>query len=269
MQIQPKLKNDDGFRPAIILPTYNNFGTLPDVCRRCDALNLPMIVVDDGSTDGTSTWLAQRTSPIDDDRRFVFITHKRNQGKADALRSGFAAAIRAGFTHAVTIDTDGQLDPECIPALLLHSPGNLRALVLGYRDDRQDDYPARSRFGRRLSNMAIRLECGARVADSQCGLRVYPLELIKRVTCRTRRYGFEAAIITLATWGSFPLIQVPIRCRYFSGAQRISHFRLWRDSVHGVLLHARLMMMKYSRKVPMRPTNASGDSEHELVSEPS
>ena len=246
--VQPRRRENQGdFRPAIIMPTYNNCRTLPDICRRSEVLNIPIIIVDDGSTDGTGAWLAQRKSQPAS-RRISIVTHPRNRGKADALRSGFAAAIRADCTHAITIDTDGQLDPECIPALLLRARESPRALIVGTRDERRGDYPRRSRIGRQLSNLAIRLECGANVADSQCGLRVYPLELIQQVPCRTGRFGFEAAIITLAAWNAFPIINVPVSCRYFSTDRRVSHFRPWRDSTHGILLHMRLLVLKHVQR---------------------
>jgi glycosyltransferase involved in cell wall biosynthesis len=250
---QPRSGRGD-IRPAIILPTYNNARTLPDICRRCEALKLTMIIVNDGSTDGTAAWLARREIS-QRGAETVIVTHPKNRGKAEALRSGFAAAIQNDCTHAITIDTDGQLDPECIPALLDCARRNPRALIVGARDDRQSDYPTRSRVGRKLSNFAIRLECEAIVADSQCGLRVYPLDLIKRVPCRTGRYGFEAAIITLAAWNGFPILNVPVNCRYLTDAAGgVSHFRPFRDSLHGVLLHAHLLLMKLVRPLRIEPT---------------
>jgi glycosyltransferase involved in cell wall biosynthesis len=172
------------------------------------------------------------------------ITHPKNLGKAAALQTGFAKAIELGCTHAATIDTDGQLDPEDIPQLLNRSKENPRALIVGARDTARADYPQRSKIGRTLSNCAIWLACRARVSDSQCGLRVYPLQLIKDVYCDTERFGFEAAIITLAAWHGFPIVNVAVNCKYFPEEQRVSHFRPWRDSVHGVLLHSRLLFMK-------------------------
>jgi glycosyltransferase involved in cell wall biosynthesis len=235
---------DAQFLPAIIMPTYNNCGTLPEILNRCQLLGLPIIIVNDGSNDSTAAYLT-RCDSNESSNRLCIINHSKNLGKAAALQSGFAMAIQLGCTHAVTIDTDGQLDPEDIPALLDLSRLEPRALVIGARDDRRPDYPQRSRIGRRLSNLAIRLACGVRVADSQCGLRIYPLELISSVRCDTGRYGFEAAIITLATWQGFAIRAAPVRCRYLPHGQRISHFRPWRDSIHGVLLHLRLLFMRF------------------------
>jgi glycosyltransferase involved in cell wall biosynthesis len=230
------------FRATILMPTYNNAGTLPDVVRRAQALHLPNIIVNDGSTDSTSAWLAQRQN-VAGGHQFHIVTHRVNRGKGAALQTGFAEALKLGYTHAVTIDTDGQLDPEDIPSLLAAAQSNPQAFVLGYRDDQSADYPARSRLGRRLSNLAIRLECRARVRDSQCGLRVYPLEVLEEAQgrCKAGRFGYEVEIITHAAWSGCQIINLPVRCRYFPGPQRVTHFRPWRDSMHGIRLHAKLL----------------------------
>jgi glycosyltransferase involved in cell wall biosynthesis len=227
------------FRPAIIAPTLNNAATLPDVIARTVALGHHLFIVNDGSTDGTAAWL--ETFANEQPNGVTVLHHDRNRGKAIALRTGFDAAIAAGFTHAATIDTDGQLRPEEIPDLLEVAASNPNALVVGHRDETRADYPSRSRLGRRLSNLAIRLETGCHVDDCQCGLRVYPLRLFEVVRCRMGRFAFEAEIITRAAWAGCEILSVPVSCRYFPSDERVSHFRPWRDSVHGVLLHLMLL----------------------------
>jgi glycosyltransferase involved in cell wall biosynthesis len=230
----------DNFNPVVVTPTYNNQRTLGDILSRIERLGLPIIVVNDGCTDETPRLLEdwRRENPRTNCR---IVTHPQNSGKAAALQSGFEAAIAAGFTHAISIDTDGQHDPEEIPVLLEASRQNPPAYVLGYRDDTAADYPAKSRIGRRLSNFFIRLECGARIIDSQCGMRVYPLELVKSVRCRAGHFGYEAEIITRAAWAGCPIAQVPIVTRYLPAGQRVSHFRPWLDTVRGIGTHIRLL----------------------------
>lgn len=229
--------DDGGFRPVVVAPTYNNVGTLGDILARVGALGLPVIVVDDGCTDGTGRLLAN----MSDGSRVTVVTHRRNRGKAAALHSGFAAAADAGFTHAVTIDTDGQLDPEEIPALLAVARERPEALVVGRRDDSADGYPTRSRVGRKISNLLVRLESGVRVDDSQCGFRVYPLGLIRAVRCRVGHYGFETEIITRAGWARCPVEQAPVTCRYMPLERRVSHFRPWLDTFRGIRMHLFLL----------------------------
>ena len=231
--------DDLDVRPVVVAPTYNNAGTLGSILARIEAL-LPIIVVNDGSTDDTAALLASSSASARQIEARV-ITHARNCGKAAALRSGFAAAIAAGFTHAVTIDTDGQLDPEEIPRLLEAARREPTALIVGLRDEQAQDYPARSRIGRRVSNLLVRLESGVRVDDSQCGFRVYPLGLIASVRCRVGHYGFETEIITRAGWSGCRVVQVPVSCRYLPPARRVSHFRPWLDSFRAVFMHKFLL----------------------------
>jgi uncharacterized protein (DUF2062 family) len=227
-------------RPVVIAPTYNNVQTLDDILRRIQALRLPIVVVDDGSNDGTPQLLANYTTRQSAPSLTV-ITHPKNRGKAAALTSGFTAAIEAGYTHAVTIDTDGQLDPEEIPALLDAARETPDALIIGRRDERADGYPTRSRLGRRVSNLLVRLESGVRVDDSQCGFRVYPLGLIAAVKCHVGHYGFETEIITRAGWAGCAIVQAPVTCRYLPPGRRVSHFRPWLDTLRGAGMHMFLL----------------------------
>lgn len=236
------------FRPVVVAPTYNNAATLLGILGRIVDLGLPVVVVNDGCTDGTARlldeWHASPARAGDSAARVEVVRHRRNMGKARALLSGFEAGAAHAYTHAVTIDTDGQLDPESIPSLLEVAQRAPTALVLGVREERIDGCPGRSLLGRRLSNLAIRLECGARVRDSQCGLRVYPLDAVvgeRPPRWTGTRFSFEAEVITRLAWSGRPIQEVGVACRYLPLDIRVSHFRPWRDSVRGAGLHARLL----------------------------
>ncbi|MCH9002227.1 MAG: glycosyltransferase family 2 protein, partial [Planctomycetes bacterium] len=230
-------------QPVVIAPTYNNAGTLLDVLSRIEAVGVPVIVVNDGSTDGTADalckWLAAKhATPV------WVETHPRNRGKAAALRTGFAKAEAEGFSHAVTIDTDGQLDPEQIPELLRRAGDNRHALVLGRRSDLLAGLPRANRFAWWLSALGIWLSTGRRVPDSQCGLRVYPLTLLRVIRCRTRRYGFETESVIRAAWSGAALIEVPVECHYPPKHERVSHFNVWLDGPHSFFMQAGLTIRR-------------------------
>ncbi len=231
------------FSPVVIAPTYNNARTIGDILQRVQRLCLPVIVINDGSTDDTAQELAAWASSRPADKTMV-LTHAANQGKAAAMHTGFRAALDAGHTHAVTIDTDGQLNPEEIPALLRMAEKSPNALVLGVRREVPADCPRANRLGWWMSALGIWLETGWRVLDSQCGLRVYPLRLIENVPCRAGRYGFETEIITRAAWAGYPVIEVPVTCKYFLPSERVSHFRPLRDGFRSFLMHARLTLRR-------------------------
>ena len=227
------------FSPVVVAPSFNNAGTLAGIVRRVRALDLPLIVVNDGSTDDTATILGGLAAA---DAGVTVVTHPRNRGKAAALATAFAAATDAGYSHAVTIDTDGQLDPEQIPSLLSIARKTPHALVIGQRDENTEGYPAKNRLGRRVSNLFVWMQSGVRVADSQCGFRVYPLDFLRDVRCYAGRYGFETEVITRAGWAGRPVIGATVRCHYFPAGKAVSHFRPYLDSFRGVPMHLRLML---------------------------
>jgi len=240
------------FAPCVVAPTFNNARTLADILQRVDRLGLPVLVVNDGSTDDTASvldaWARGKTdAPQSPDHHAgslrVALTHTRNRGKSAALHTGFAHAQSLGFTHALTLDTDGQLDPEDAPRLLDAARENPHALIIGTRDIESPDYPPRSRFGRRVSNLLIFLEAGVDVADSQCGYRVYPLAMFVFVHCTAGRFAFESEVIVHAAWEQVPLVEVPVNCRYFPAEKRVSHFKPIRDSARVLAMHLRLLWL--------------------------
>ncbi len=226
------------FSPVVLAPTFNNDRTLGAILDRLDAAGLPVIVVNDGCTD-SSPGVLERWRSRGGAR--TVLTHARNLGKAAALRTGFEAAAAMGRTHAVTIDTDGQHDPEDVSRLVDVARVHPEALVLGVRSASIAGYPSRSMTGRRISNLFIRIESGANVTDSQSGFRVYPLGLVRSVRTFAGRFGFETEILTRATWAGCAVVEIPITSRYFPPGERVSHFRPFVDSVRAVGMHVRLI----------------------------
>lgn len=234
------LRSDLGVRAVVVIPVYNHAGGVARVLSRTARLNIEIVVVDDGSTDETPRVLADwcRANPGE---RAVVLTHRVNRGKAAALQTGFKHAGALGATHAVTIDADGQLDPEDIPRLLEEATRHPQALILGQRPDRVDGCPRRCAIGRGYASLAVLAQTGIRLGDTQCGLRVYPLELLRAIRCRAGRYAFEAEAITRAAWAGYEVRAMPVNCRYFSAAERVSHWKPWRDSVRQGGVHLRLV----------------------------
>lgn len=246
------------FRSCLVLPSYNNAGTVAGVVERSLGLGLPVYVVDDGSTDRTGEVLAAfRGRP-----GFTLLTHPVNRGKAAAMQTAFAAAAADGLTHALTLDTDGQLDPAQAPTMLEASERHPTALVLGVRERQIKNYPIGGRIGRKLTNLLIRLECGVRVQDSQCGMRVYPLAMIAALPVWSGRYDFETEIITRAGWARTPIVEVPISCSYPHPSERISHYRPWIDTARAVVLHMGLLLR---RLVPLPHPQWPGRDQAEDV----
>src|ERR1041385_8736907 len=126
----------DPFKPVIVVPTYNNASTLGGVVESLLALGLPIIIVNDGSSDETPAILDHLMA----DSRVRVVTHPVNRGKAAALRTGFNDAADRGFTHAVTMDSDGQLNCDDVPRMIEAARSAPTALVIGVRDHTAADY---------------------------------------------------------------------------------------------------------------------------------
>ncbi len=247
----------------VIAPTYNNAGTLGDVLQRILDQDIDLIVVNDGATDNTGAVLDQLAQEVGDPDRFHIETHDPNQGKAAALVTGFKVASKRGYTHALTIDTDGQHDPEDMQVLLDAAEANPYAMVIGTRSEKLEGYPAKSLAGRRLSNTLIWLESGARVEDSQSGYRVYPVALTQILRCRAGRFGYETEVLTRAAWAGGAIVNQPIPMRYLPEDERVSHLHPVKDSLRAIRMHLGLLaiaMLPWARGKRWPPADAPGAS---------
>jgi len=228
------------FTPSLVVPTLDNARTLArvlDALRPCGAT---IVVVDDGSTDDTPGVLDRwRRANADVDLHVE--RHARNRGKGRALRTGFEAAARLGATHAVSIDADGQHDAADVGPLLAVARAHPRALVLGVRPGRVSGCPRRCVVGRRVANLLVRAETLVRLEDTQCGLRVYPLGLVRTIGCRAERFGFETEIVVRAAWAGCEIVEARVSCVYEVPGGRVSHWRPVVDTVRDGFLHVRLV----------------------------
>jgi glycosyltransferase involved in cell wall biosynthesis len=211
-------------KPAVIIPVYNHEARIGEVVRQALALGLPLLVIDDGSTDGTPEIL----SGIEG---ISVIRHSVNLGKGAALLTGFTAARQQGCDWAITMDGDGQHDPEDARWLLLAvADGNRRVMVVGKREGmRGKNVPWTSRFGRGFSNFWVWASGGPLLEDSQSGFRLYPLPESLQMDIKARRYQFEVEILVKARQMGIDTIEAPVRVIYQAKGERVSHFRPWQD----------------------------------------
>ena len=200
-----------------VIPTYNNGGTVVDVVRGVLRQGLPVLVVDDGSTDGT----ADRLAGLD----IQVLRHPVNRGKGRALKTGLEAAKKLGYRFALTIDADGQHDPADIPALV--AAAGERTLVVGSRNIAAEGMSSGSTFANRFSNFWFTVQTGRKLPDTQTGFRVYPLEDLPSLRLLTARYEAELTLLVFSAWKNLRLVPVPVRVYY--PADRVSHFRPFAD----------------------------------------
>ena len=200
-----------------VIPTYNNGGTVADVVRGVLRQGLPVLVVDDGSTDGTADKLAGLDIQV--------LRHPVNRGKGRALKTGLEAAKKLGYRFALTIDADGQHDPADIPALV--AAAGERTLVVGSRNIAAEGMSSGSTFANRFSNFWFTVQTGRKLPDTQTGYRVYPLEDLPSLRLLTARYEAELTLLVFSAWKNLRLVPVPVRVYY--PADRVSHFRPFAD----------------------------------------
>src|SRR4029453_12812142 len=172
--------------------------------------------------------------------------------------------------HPCPLAPAGQHDPAEIPKLLDRARERPDALVLGLRDESVPGSPGKSRLGRRVSNLFIRMESGVRVDDSQCGLRIYPLGLVRAVRASAGRFGFETEIVTRAGWAGCYVIEVPVACRYLPPGERVSHLNPLLDTLRAFGMHGRLLgrgMLPWPRppKWPLRQRHADDRRLHRRI----
>ena len=208
---------------CVVMPTYNNGGTLRDVVERVLRYCSDVIVVNDGCTDGSSDILASFG------QRIRVVDYGRNRGKGYALKQGLKEAKSLGFDYALTIDSDGQHFPEDIPVFveaLEQYPG---ALIVGSRNLNQENMPSGNTFANRFSNFWFKVQTGINLPDTQTGYRLYSLKSLPCLALLTSRYEAELELLVFSAWRGVDLIPVKINVFYPKGEERVTHFRPFWD----------------------------------------
>ncbi len=221
---------------CVVIPTYNNEKSLEKVIHGILKITGNIIVVNDGSTDNTLAVL-KRFSNI------KIISYLRNKGKGYALRKGFEKALEEGFSHAVTIDADGQHQPEDISLFIDELRNEPETLIVGSRNLQQEDLSRGSRFANKFSNFWYKFVTGVKLADTQSGFRLYPIHLLRNTKFFTNRYEFELEILVRSAWKGIHIKELPVQVFYPGKKKRVSHFRPLRDFMRITLLNTVLVLI--------------------------
>ena len=223
---------------CVIIPTYNNHKTLRRVIDGVLLCTPNVIVVNDGSTDTTTTILASYPS-------ITLLDIPKNQGKGNALREGFKKAKQLGYAYAITIDSDGQHFPDDIPVFLdaLDAEGK-DILLIGSRNMNQDGVPKKSSFGNKFSNFWFWFETGITLEDTQSGYRLYPLQAIPEKFF-TKKFEFEIEVIVRTAWNGVPVKNVPVKILYDPN-ERVTHFRPFKDFTRISILNTVLVFLLFA-----------------------
>jgi glycosyltransferase involved in cell wall biosynthesis len=225
----------------VLIPSYNPGPKVFETVRAARQQWQPVWVVVDGSTDGTAAGLQELARQ---DPGLRVIVREKNGGKGSAVLDGLTEAAALGFTHVLTMDSDGQHPADRIGAFMAESSAHPAAMVLG-EPVFDASAPSIRVKGRKISNWWANLETlWWGIHDSLFGFRVYPIAPLLRLMRASRwmrRFDFDVEAVVRLSWSGVPARNLPAQVRYFTAAEGgVSHFNYWRDNVLLSSMHFRL-----------------------------
>ena len=227
----------------VLIPSYNPGEKVFETLAAARAQWSPVWVVVDGSTDGTTERLL---ALAETDPGLRVLVLPENQGKGAAILHGLLEAQKAGFTHVLTMDADGQHPADRIPDFMRQSRQSPDVMILG-KPVFATDAPKLRVYGRQVSNTWVNLETlWMGIGDSLFGFRVYPIEPLKKIMLRhrwMRRFDFDPEAVVRLCWAGVRPINVPTAVRYFTAEEGgVSHFNYLRDNLLLTGMHTRLFL---------------------------
>ena len=204
-------------KTLLIIPALNEEPTIAVLVQAAKRHVPDIMVIDDGSEDATTLASALAGAMV---HRL-----KTNMGKGDALKIAFAYATDKGYDRVITMDGDGQHDPEDLVNFLPLLEGY--DLILGNRMDNSSQVPLLRRIANLTSSLMVSVLCGRRIYDSQTGFRAYSTDLLRRVPLKASRYDLETEVIIKAARKGFRIGHARIQTIY---ADEVSRFRSIKDS---------------------------------------
>lgn len=232
-------------RWCVLIPCLNEEKAIGAVVKSVLKLGVPVIVIDDGSSDRTPEIVG--ALPVN------LLRHSQRKGKGEALRTGFREALRQGFDAVVTMDGDGQHAAEDIPRLADVGQRFPDHIVIGARLLQREQQPKGRRRANAFADWGISWACAQPVADTQSGQRWYPRNALDLVELDAENFVFEAAVLIAASREKgLGIVSVPIASRY-EGSFRLSHFSPIRDVTRialytiGRVFHYGKVWTSYSR----------------------
>jgi glycosyltransferase involved in cell wall biosynthesis len=212
-----------GHRVAALVPAFDCARTIADVVRGVAGHCEHVLVIDDGSSDATAELARAAGAEV--------IRHEVNRGKGAALRSGLIRLLAEGFTHAFSVDGDGQHLAREMQRLIDASHATPGAIVLGARRIAPDQEVAPiKRFGNDFANWWVSLAAGREFRDTQTGFRIYPIAATLDLGVQAERYQFESEVLILAARRGIAIETCEVAVFYPPPGERISHYDPWLDT---------------------------------------
>lgn len=194
----------DPLQVLALIPAYNEAERIAGVVVATRRY-LPVLVVDDGSSDATAAVAAEAGAQV--------LSQTPNRGKGEALKAGFRRALDAGYDAVITLDADGQHDPDEVPAFLAAHQAHQADLIIGARDFA--NMPVVRRFTNTFGRWSFSWAVGQPILDNQSGYRLVSRRLMEAMLdSRESGFEFEVATIVVCLHLGFRLEWVPVRTIY-------------------------------------------------------
>lgn len=227
----------------VLIPSYNPGAMVYETVQAARRHWSPVWVVVDGSTDGTAEGLVELAAA---DPGLKVIVLEKNGGKGAAVLHGIDLAYGQGFTHVLTMDSDGQHDAAMIPVFMEQSRKSSGAMILGMPIF-DASAPSLRVKGRKISNWWANLEtCWSGIGDSLFGFRVYPIAPLRAIMQNQkwmRRFDFDPEAVVRLCWHGVKPVNIPAKVRYLNIEEGgVSHFNYWRDNKLLTWMHTRLFV---------------------------
>lgn len=200
-------------KTCVIIPAYNENKGISGVVKKIRLLGLDAVVIDDGSTDSTAD-IAQSEGAI-------VLRNLTNLGKGAALRRGFDYALKAGYDAVVTMDGDGQHNPETVRQFLEVENKVDADIVVGNRMRNTENMPLLRIATNRFMSWLISCKTGQHIPDTQCGFRLIRASLLKNITLLSSRYDMESEILIIAAKKGYKIESLPIETIYHGSKSQI------------------------------------------------
>ncbi|MBN2073324.1 MAG: glycosyltransferase family 2 protein [Actinobacteria bacterium] len=198
---------------AILIPAYNEEKHIGGVIRSCLEHGMDIIIVDDGSTDNTAGTV-NSIMPDNSNVKIILVKHERNSGKGQALITGFNYAVTHGYKGVITLDADGQHDPEEIKIFLENIERRAPDVIIGNRLGDTGKMPFIRLATNVFTSWVISRIAGKRISDVQSGFRYFNKEVLHKIKLETKNFDTEPEIILKACWLNFDIINIPISTIY-------------------------------------------------------
>jgi Glycosyltransferases involved in cell wall biogenesis len=204
-------------RIIAVIPAFNEEENIAKVIIKAQKYANKIIVVDDGSSDMTSE-IAEKLGAI-------VYKHKENLGKGEALKTGFELAKKMDFDVLVTLDADGQHDPEEIPILIEPIVKGEADMVIGSRKINKSEMPFHRRLGNKILDSATQLVAKIKINDTQSGFRAYTKQAIEKLEIKDHGMGVESQLIIEAIEKNLRIKEVPVKVKYGKGHSTYNFLR--------------------------------------------